>query len=110
MEQEDFQGCAVVNYTERQIPYTRIIEHKHFAFGTQLTTIISREYPDEWQPGMEPYYPINDEENGALYRRYLALAQSEPDVIFGGRLGLYRYFDMDKVIRAALDQVKELTE
>ena len=106
----NYQGCAVVNYTERQIPYTRVIEHKHFAFGTQETTVISREYPDEWKPGMEPYYPINDEENSALYRRYLALAEGEPDVVFGGRLGLYRYFDMDKVIRAALDQVKELTK
>ena len=102
---DDFQGNAVVNYTEREVPYTRIIEHKHFAFGKQETTVVSYEYPTEWQPGMEPYYPINDEENGTLYRAYRALAAERKDVIFGGRLGHYRYYDMDKVIRAALDEV-----
>ena len=108
LDMADYQGCAVVNYTERQIPYTRIIEHKHFEFGTQPTTVISREYPDEWKPGMEPYYPINDAQNTELYDRYKALAESHPNVIFGGRLGHYRYYDMDKVIRAALDDLKKL--
>ncbi|MBR3949729.1 MAG: UDP-galactopyranose mutase, partial [Oscillospiraceae bacterium] len=105
---EDFQGNAVVNYTAREVPYTRIIEHKHFEFGTQPTTIISKEYSAEWKPGMEPYYPINDAENGALYEKYKALAEAEENVIFGGRLGHYRYYDMDKVIRAALDDVRKL--
>ena len=99
----NYQGNAVVNYTEREVPYTRIIEHKHFVFGQQPKTVISREYPAEWKPGMEPYYPVNDEKNQRLYQSYEALAQSRPDVIFGGRLGSYRYYDMDKVIRAALD-------
>lgn len=108
LDMADYQGCAVVNYTEREIPYTRIIEHKHFEFGTQPTTVISREYPDEWKPGMEPYYPINDAQNTELYDRYKALAESHPNVIFGGRLGHYRYYDMDKVIRAALDDLKKL--
>lgn len=109
LAQEDFQGNAVVNYTARDIPYTRIIEHKHFTFGKQPTTIISREYPAEWHPGLEPYYPINDEKNNALYRQYCDLAAREPHVFFGGRLGQYRYFDMDKVIRAALDDLKNFT-
>ena len=105
---DNYQGNAVVNYTEREVPYTRIIEHKHFAFGTQPSTVISREYPEEWKPGMEPYYPINDAENEALAGQYRALAKEERDVIFGGRLGDYRYYDMDKVIRAALDTVRSL--
>ena len=105
---EDFQGNAVVNYTAREVPYTRIIEHKHFEFGTQPTTIISKEYSAEWKPGMEPYYPVNDGENGALYEQYKALAGTEKNVLFGGRLGHYRYYDMDKVIRAALDDVRKL--
>ena len=100
---ENYQGNAVVNYTEREIPYTRIIEHKHFLFGTQPKTVVSREYPVEWAPGMEPYYPVNDEKNQRLYEQYRTLAETETDVIFGGRLGSYQYFDMDKVIRAALD-------
>ncbi|MBE6974997.1 MAG: UDP-galactopyranose mutase [Ruminococcaceae bacterium] len=108
LDMDDFQGNAVVNYTERAVPYTRIIEHKHFAFGQQPTTVISREYPAEWTPGMEPYYPVNDEENSALYGRYQALAQGEEKVRFGGRLGQYRYYDMDKVIRAALDDLKTM--
>ena len=98
----NFQGNAVVNYTEREIPYTRIIEHKHFAFGTQPKTIITKEYPVDWEEGMEPYYPINDEENNALYARYVERAAKEPNVIFGGRLGMYKYYDMDKCIEAAL--------
>ena len=105
---EDFQGNAVVNYTEREVPYTRIIEHKHFEFGKQPTTVISREYSAEWKPGMEPYYPVNDAENGALYAKYKELADAEGNVIFGGRLGQYKYYDMDKVIRAALDDLKTL--
>lgn len=102
---ENFQGNAVVNYTSWEQPYTRIIEHKHFEFGTQPTTVISREYSAEWKPGMEPYYPVNDAENGALYARYQELARQQGNVIFGGRLGKYKYYDMDKVIRAALDDV-----
>ena len=107
---ENFQGNAVVNYTSWEQPYTRIIEHKHFEFGTQPTTVISREYSTEWKPGMEPYYPVNDAENGALYARYQALARQQGNVIFGGRLGQYRYYDMDKVIRAALDDLKKIDE
>lgn len=107
LDEENYQGNAVVNYTEREIPYTRIIEHKHFTFGTQPKTVISREYPAEWKPGVEPYYPVNNEKNNALYEKYRALAQTRPDVLFGGRLGMYRYFDMDKVIRAALDVCAE---
>lgn len=100
---ENYQGNAVVNYTAADVPYTRIIEHKHFEFGTQPKTVISREYSAEWSVGAEPYYPVNNEKNNALYERYRERAKTRPDVIFGGRLGLYRYFDMDKVIRAALD-------
>ena len=101
LDTDNYQGNAVVNYTEAEIPYTRIIEHKHFAFGTQPTTIISREYPSEWKEGAEPYYPINNERNNALYEKYKAFADQEPSVIFGGRLGTYKYYDMDKVIAAA---------
>ncbi len=108
LPEENVQGNAVVNYTEREVPYTRIIEHKHFQFGTQPSTVISREYPQEWKPGMEPYYPINDRENEELAARYRELADREENVIFGGRLGTYRYYDMDKVVRAALDAVKEI--
>ena len=102
LDEPNHQGVAVVNYTEREIPYTRIIEHKHFAFGTQPKTIITKEYPVDWEEGMEPYYPINDEENNALYARYVERAEKEPNVIFGGRLGMYKYYDMDKCIEAAL--------
>ena len=102
LDEPNHQGVAVVNYTEREIPYTRIIEHKHFAFGTQPKTIITKEYPVNWEEGMEPYYPINDEENNALYARYVERAEKEPNVIFGGRLGMYKYYDMDKCIEAAL--------
>ena len=105
---ENYQGNAVVNYTAREVPYTRIIEHKHFEFGKQPTTIISREYSVEWKPGLEPYYPVNNEENAALYARYKELADQQGNVIFGGRLGQYKYYDMDKVIRAALDDLKKL--
>ncbi len=105
-EVDNWQGNAVVNYTERSVPYTRIIEHKHFEFGQGQGTVITREYPAEWRRGDEPYYPINDEKNGALYEKYAALAAKEPNVLFGGRLGQYKYYDMDKVIRSALDMVK----
>lgn len=104
---DNWQGNAVVNYTARDVPYTRIIEHKHFEFGKQPTTVISREYSLEWEPGVEPYYPINDERNGALYMEYEKLADAEKNVVFGGRLGQYKYYDMDKVIEAALRAVKK---
>lgn len=105
-EVDNFQGNAVVNYTEREVPYTRIIEHKHFEFSDVKGTVISREYSSEWSVGIEPYYPINNEENNALYKKYEELGKAEPNVIFGGRLGRYQYYDMDKVIAAALDCVK----
>ena len=98
----NYQGNAVVNYTEREVPYTRIIEHKHFEFGTQDCTVITREYPAAWQRGDEPYYPINDERNSRLYEEYVKLAAAEENVLFGGRLGQYKYYDMDKVIAEAL--------
>ncbi len=104
---DNYQGNAVVNYTEREVPYTRIIEHKHFEFGKQPKTVISREYSSEWKPGIEPYYPVNNEENNELFAKYRALADKEERVIFGGRLGNYKYYDMDKVIEAALMLVKE---
>ena len=112
LEEENHQGNAVVNYTERAIPYTRIIEHKHFEFGkdekgnTIPATVITREYPANWQPGDEPYYPINDERNTALYEQYEKRAQSEGTVVFAGRLGGYKYYDMDKAIDAAFDLVE----
>ena len=108
LDEENYQGNAVVNYTEREVPYTRIIEHKHFEFGQQEKTVISREYSAEWRPGLEPYYPVNDEKNSALYAAYKKLADAQGNVIFGGRLGQYRYYDMDKVIRAALDDLKNI--
>lgn len=101
-EVDNYQGNAVINYTEREIPYTRIIEHKHFEFGAGDGTVITREYPAAWKPGMEPYYPVNDEINNRLFAKYQELALKENNVIFGGRLGQYRYYDMDKVIEAAL--------
>jgi UDP-galactopyranose mutase len=99
---DNWQGNAVVNYTEREVPYTRIIEHKHFEFGSQPTTVITREYPAEWHSGLEPYYPVNNERTNVLYEKYAALAAKRADVIFGGRLGQYKYYDMDKVVAAAL--------
>lgn len=106
LQTDNYQGNAVVNYTARDVPWTRIIEHKHFEFGTQPTTVISREFSMEWEPGKEPYYPVNDEQNEALANKYRELAADRKDVIFGGRLGQYRYYDMDKVIAAALEVVK----
>lgn len=108
LPEENYQGNAVVNYTDREVPYTRVIEHKHFEFGKQRTTVISREYSAEWKPGLEPYYPVNDAENSALYAQYQQLAAQQENVIFGGRLGQYRYYDMDKVIRAAMDELEKL--
>ena len=107
LQMENYQGNAVVNYTEREVPYTRIIEHKHFEFGKQPTTIISREYSSEWKKGDEPYYPVNNDKNNALYQQYKELADKEHKVIFGGRLGGYKYYDMDKVIVAALEMCEK---
>lgn len=107
LDKANYQGNAVVNYTDRETPYTRIIEHKHFEFGTQPKTVISREYSAEWKLGDEPYYPVNDKKNGALYAQYKALADKEEKIIFGGRLGEYKYYDMDKVIMSALDRCKK---
>lgn len=100
---DNYQGNAVMNYTESEVPYTRIIEHKHFEFGTQPGTVITREYPAKWQPGDEPYYPVNNEKNDKLFAQYEKLAEKEENVLFGGRLGQYKYYDMDKIIGAALD-------
>ena len=107
LDEENYQGNAVVNYEEYEIPYTRIIEHKHFEFGTQPKTVITREYPATWHKGDEPYYAMNDEKNNALYAKYKALADKEGKVIFGGRLGMYKYFDMDDTIAVALKCVQE---
>ena len=107
LDEENHLGVAVVNYTDRETPYTRIIEHKHFEFGTQPKTVITREYPVTWQEGMEPYYPVNDEKIQALSQKYAKLAEKEEHVIFGGRLGEYKYYDMDKVIASAMACAKE---
>ena len=107
LDTDNYQGNAVVNYTDAETPYTRIIEHKHFEFGTQPKTVISREYSAEWKVGDEPYYPVNDDKNGALYAQYRTLADGEKNVLFGGRLGEYRYYDMDKVIESALEAVRK---
>ena len=105
----NYQGNAVVNYTESEVPYTRIIEHKHFVFdSTSPKTVISREYPSAWKVGDEPYYPVNNDENNALYEKYRRLAENDPKVVFGGRLGLYKYYDMDRVIQAARELVRGL--
>ena len=106
---ENYQGNAVVNYTDREVPYTRVIEHKHFEFRKQKKTVISREYSSEWSVGMEPYYPVNDEKNNRLFEEYRKLAEKEGNVIFGGRLGDYKYYDMDKVIGAALSRLEQLS-
>ena len=104
---DNYQGNAVVNYTEKEVPYTRIIEHKHFEFGQQEKTVISREYSMEWEKGMEPYYPVNNRQNNERYEAYRKMADAEKNVLFGGRLGHYQYYDMDKVIEAALELVSE---
>lgn len=107
-ECDNYQGNAVINYTEREIPYTRIIEHKYFEFGKGEGTVITREYPAEWHPGDEPYYPVNNARNDELYQRYRELAAKEENVYFGGRLGQYKYYDMDKVIEAAWELCESL--
>lgn len=107
LEEENHQGVAVVNYTEREIPYTRIIEHKHFEFGTQPVTYITREYPADWHRGEEAYYPVNNDRNQKLYQQYAALAKQEPHTIFGGRLAEYKYYDMDDVIKSALERTEK---
>ncbi len=118
LDMENYQGNAVVNYTEYEVPYTRIIEHKHFEYGCQGgyggdgsgvsdKTVITREYPAAWSRGEEPYYPMNDEKNNALYARYRELADQEEHVIFGGRLGMYRYYDMHQVVKEALKCVRK---
>jgi UDP-galactopyranose mutase len=104
---DNYQGNAVVNYTEREVPFTRIIEHKHFEYGQGKGTIITREYPADWKHGDEPYYPMNDDKNNSLYAKYKELAEEFGNVLFGGRLGQYKYYNMDQVIRAALDMAKE---
>lgn len=108
LEQQNYQGNAVVNYTEYEVPYTRIIEHKHFEFdATSPKTVITKEYPDKWEQGKEPYYSINNDRNNALYEKYEKLSKEDKHIIFGGRLGQYKYFDMDKVIAEALNCVKK---
>ena len=101
-----YQGNAVVNYCEREIPYTRIIEHKHFEFGKQPKTVITKEYPEEWKEGDEPYYPVNDDKNNEIFRKYKKLAENEKNVIFGGRLADYKYYDMWNIIEKVLETVK----
>jgi UDP-galactopyranose mutase len=108
LEEENHQGVAIVNYTERDIPYTRIIEHKHFEFGKQPVTYVTKEYPVEWKLGEEAYYPVNNEKNQTLYSQYAELIKKEKNVIFGGRLAEYKYYDMDDVIKSALDAVKKV--
>lgn len=106
LDKENYQGNAVVNYTDRETPYTRVIEHKHFEFGTQPKTVISKEYSSEWKVGDEPYYPVNDKKNTELYSKYRELADKEENIVFGGRLGEYKYYDMDKVVAVALKMVE----
>jgi UDP-galactopyranose mutase len=106
---ENYQGVAAVNYTDSETPYTRILEHKHFVFGTQPQTVITREYPLAWERGMDAYYPVNDDRNQECFRRYAELAEQEGSLVFGGRLGDYRYYDMDDAIKAALEAVQRET-
>jgi len=107
LDMPNYQGNAAVNYTDRETPWTRIIEHKWFEFGTQPKTVISREYSSEWKLGDEPYYPVNDKKNEQMYEQYKALAEKETQVVFGGRLGEYKYYDMDAVIASALEMCKK---
>ncbi len=107
LDEENHQGVAVMNYTDGETPYTRKIEHKHFEFGTQEKTVVTKEYSAEWEDGMEPYYPVNDKKNSRLFEKYKELGEKEEKVLFGGRLGEYKYYDMDKVIESALKFVKE---
>lgn len=108
LDTDNYQGNAVVNYTEREIPYTRIIEHKHFEFGTQPKTVITKEYPEEWNTEKEPYYPINDAKNTEMYKQYEQLAKADSHIVFGGRLAEYKYYDMHQVIGSALKKSKEI--
>ena len=108
LDKQNYQGVAVVNYTDRETPYTRLIEHKHFEFGTQEKTVITKEYPADWQEGMEAYYPVNNDANQELFLKYKEIADSEENVIFGGRLAEYKYYDMDKVIESALNKVADI--
>ncbi|MEG1846650.1 MAG: UDP-galactopyranose mutase, partial [Oscillospiraceae bacterium] len=103
LDEENYQGVAVMNYTDSKTPFTRIIEHKHFLNGTQPKTVISKEFSADWHDGMEPYYPVNDEKNQALFQKYNELSKDKSNVIFGGRLAEYKYYDMDKVIASALE-------
>ena len=107
MNLENYQGNAVINYTEKKIPYTRIIEHKHFEFGTQKKTVITKEYPKTWKVGDEPYYPVNNEKNNEIFKKYKKLAEEETNVIFGGRLSDYKYYDMHHVFYHVLEAVKK---
>jgi UDP-galactopyranose mutase len=107
LDQVNFQGNAVINYTESKIPYTRIIEHKHFEFGTQKKTVITYEYPDEWSLGKESYYPVNDDKNNAIYNQYKSLSEKDKNVIFGGRLAEYKYYDMHQIVGSALKKSKD---
>ena len=110
LDTDNYQGVAVVNYTDRETPYTRVIEHKHFEFGTQPKTVISKEYSTDWKEGMEPYYPVNNERNQSLYQKYREKADAQDKVFFGGRLGEYRYYDMDKVILSAMESWNAVSE
>lgn len=107
LDLENYQGNAVVNYTDKETSYTRVIEHKHFEFGTQNKTIVTKEYPSEWEKGDEPYYPINDKKNMELYEKYKDLAMKEDKILFGGRLADYKYYDMHHIVGKALEKVKE---
>ena len=108
LETDNFQGNAVVNYTSHEVPFTRIIEHKHFEFGTQEKTVVTREYPQDWEEGLEPYYPINDDANNAIYNVYKKKAESLDNVIFGGRLAEYKYYDMHQIVGSALAKMKKI--
>lgn len=107
LDEQNHQGVAVVNYTDRETPYTRVIEHKHFEYGTQEKTVITKEYPADWEEGMEPYYPINDAKNQELYKKYREKAEQEENLILGGRLAEYKYYDMDKVIESAFNLIEK---
>jgi UDP-galactopyranose mutase len=107
LDTDNYQGNAVVNYTEREVPYTRIIEHKHFEFGTQEKTVVTKEYSSDWKQGEEPYYPINDEHNQEIYQKYKLMAEIQDKVIFGGRLAEYKYYDMHQVFESAINAVKK---
>lgn len=105
---EDYQGNAVVNYTDRTVPFTRIVEHKHFEFGTQTNTVITKEYPITWKRGMEAYYPVNTKRNQLIYKKYLLLSTNEKNIFFGGRLGNYQYINMDETVENALSLYKSV--